>query len=254
MKAGLVLSGGGARGISHIGVIKALEEIGIKFNCISGTSSGAIVGALYSAGYTPDQIIDIILSTKIFRSMRPAWSWTGLLTIDVLKDTLLKHLPENNFSALKIPLTVATTDIKRGKSVYFSEGELIPAILASCCVPAVFNPVQLDGGVYVDGGLMDNLPAKVIRDRCDLLIGSHCNYISNDFDLKNIRSVIERSLLIAINGNTTVSKSYCDILIEPPGVGGYSGLDLRKAKELFETGYRFVKENFEYEDFFEKPL
>jgi NTE family protein len=225
--------------------------MGVNFSCISGTSSGAIVGSLFSHGYTADEILEIILATKLFRSMRPAWSWTGLLTIDALRNTLLKYLPENNFSALKIPMTIAATEIKRGKSVYFTEGELLPAILASCCVPAVFNPVQYREGIYVDGGLMDNLPAKIIRDRCDLLIGSHCNYISDDFDIKSIRSVIERSLLIAINGNTTVSKSYCDILIEPPGVGGYSGFDLGKAKELFNTGYNFVKDNFEYEDFFE---
>jgi NTE family protein len=150
-------------------------------------------------------------------------------------------------------MAIAATEIKKGKSEYFREGELIPAILASCCVPAVFNPIQFNGNLYVDGGLMDNLPAGAIRDQCDLLIGSHCNYIASEFDVRNFRSVIERSLLIAINGNTTISKRLCDILIEPPDVGHYSGFDLGKAKDLFETGYRFVKDNFAQEDF-EKKL
>jgi NTE family protein len=249
MKIGLALSGGGARGISHIGVIKGLEELGVKVDVIAGTSAGSIVGSLYAYGYTPDQIISEVLAAKLFRSMRPAWTWTGLLSLETLAASVAKLIPENNFSALKIPMTIAATEIRRGKPDYFTSGEIIPAIMASCCIPAVFNPIQLNGGLYVDGGLMDNLPSKSIRDQCDLLIGSHCNYINGEFDLKNFRSVIERSLLIAINGNTMVSKSLCDILIEPPDVGSYSGMDIGKAKDLFESGYRFVKENFSKEDF-----
>lgn len=248
MNVGLVLSGGGARGISHIGVIKGLQELGITVEQLSGTSAGAIVGTLFSCGYSPEEILEHILSANLFSSMRPAWSWTGLLSLDGLRNSLEKILPQN-FDGLKIPITIAATEIKRGKSVYFTEGELIPALLASCCVPAVFNPVQYNGGMYVDGGLMDNLPAKPIREKCDFLIGSHCNYISTEFDVRNFRSVIERSLLIAINGNTTVSKSLCDILIEPPDVGSYSGFDLKKAKDLFQSGYKFVKDNFSQEDF-----
>ncbi len=146
-------------------------------------------------------------------------------------------------------MTIAATDISAGKAAYFSTGELIPAILASSCVPAVFNPIHFNGGTYVDGGLVDNLPASAIRDRCDFLIGSHCNYISGAFDVKSFRSVIERSLLIAINGNTIASKSLCDILIEPPDVGNYSGFEIKKARDLFNAGYQFVHDNFKQEDF-----
>lgn len=249
MKIGLVLSGGGARGISHIGVIKGLEELGVKVSVLAGTSAGSIVGSLYAYGYSPDRILEEVLATKLFRSMRPAWTWTGLLSIEGISATMLRLMPENSFDALKIPLTVAATEIRKGRPEYFSSGELIPAVLASCCIPAVFNPIHINDGVYVDGGLMDNLPAKTIRDQCDLLIGSHCNYISGDFDLKNFRSVIERSLLIAINGNTMISKSLCDILIEPPDVGSFSGMEIGRAKDLFEAGYRFVIDNFSKRDF-----
>jgi len=249
MKIGLTLSGGGARGISHIGVLKALEEFGVTVSCISGTSAGSIVGSLYAYGLKPDNILELVISTSLFRAMRPAWTWTGLLNADGLRDTLLQHIPENTFESLKIPMTIAATDISAGKAAYFSTGELIPAILASSCVPAVFNPIHIDGGTYVDGGLVDNLPAAVIRDKCDLLIGSHCNYISGAFDVKSFRSVIERSLLIAINGNTVASKSLCDILIEPPDVGNYSGFEIKKAKDLFHAGYQFVHDNFKQDDF-----
>lgn len=248
-KYGLVLSGGGARGISHIGVLKALDEMGLKFDRLAGTSAGSIVGSLYAYGYTPDKILEIVLQTSFFKSVRPAWTMTGLFSLERLKDVLLKFMPENSFDALKIPITIAATEIVQGRPDYFSSGELIPSILASCCVPAVFSPVQINGHVYVDGGLMDNLPARCIHDEVDFLIGSHCNFITSEFNLVNFRSVIERSALIAISGNTTASKNLCDVLIEPPEVGKYSGMDLSRAKDLFDAGYNFTKANFTPRDF-----
>src|SRR5690349_3082192 len=222
MKVGLVLSGGGARGISHIGVLKALEELGVEIHCLAGASAGSIVGSLYSYGYAPEKILDIIVNASVFRSMRPAWALTGLLSLDGLRDILLKHIPENSFEVLKKPMTIAATEIRKGKAEYFDKGELMPAILASCCIPAVFNPITFNGGVYVDGGILDNLPARSIRSQCDLLIGSHCNPIIDEFDVKSFRNVIERSLLLAIYGNTAVNKSLCDVFIEPQAIGKIS--------------------------------
>ncbi|HEY9046392.1 MAG TPA: patatin-like phospholipase family protein [Ohtaekwangia sp.] len=249
MKIGIVLSGGGARGISHIGVLKALEEFGVKPTCMAGTSAGSIVGSLYSYGYTPEKILEIILATSLFKSVRPAWAWTGLFSLEGLREVLLRYMPENTYESLKLPMTIAATDIRKGKAVYFTKGELIPTILASCCVPAVFNPIHFQDRTFVDGGIVDNLPAQSIRDKCDFVIGSHCNYISEEADVKNFRNVIERSLLIAINGNTVMSKGLCDILIEPPDVGKVSGFDITKAKDLFDIGYKFTKTHFKPEDF-----
>jgi len=193
MKLGIVLSGGGARGISHLGVLKALEEYKVKFDCISGASVGALIGAFYSQGYSPEEILNDILTSRFYRSVRPAWRWTGLLSMEGLRDFLLKYLPHNEFESLKIPLVVAATDISHGKTAYFSSGELIPRLLASCCVPAVFSPVQLNGALYVDGGIMDNLPAKPIRQECDFLIGVHCNFLSDEFDARNTTALFNSS-------------------------------------------------------------
>jgi NTE family protein len=244
MVTGLVLSGGGARGVAHLGVIKALEEKGVSIDHISGTSAGAITGALYSYGYKPDEVLEIIAKTSFFRSIKFAWTLRGLLSIDGLHDVLLKHMPPNSFESLKIPLTVCATDIKRGRVEYFRKGELIPAILSSSCVPAVFDPYRFNGQLYLDGGILDNLPVKPIYDDCDVIIGSHCNFITSEFDVKNLRSVVERSLLMAINGNTSISKTLCDVLIEPPEIGKFSGFNLSDAKEIFEIGYQYTMETF----------
>ena len=245
MQIGLVLSGGGARGIAHIGIIKALREKGVNFATISGTSAGAVVGALHSYGYEADDMLEIIVKTSFLKHMRPALARTGLLKIENLKDVFLKYLPENDFDALKIPLILAATELKKGVTTYFSEGELITPILASCCVPVLFNPVKYRDGTYVDGGILNNLPVEPMLDTMDFIIGCHTNPIDDDFDVRNVKVLIERSLLMAINGNTQKRKEMCNLLIEPPGLKKYAGSELSKAREIFEVGYRFTIEHFD---------
>jgi NTE family protein len=244
MKLGLVLSGGGARGITHLGILKALEEMGVEFSIISGTSAGSIIGALYAYGYRSEEIFSVVKSLSFFKSLRPAWTRVGLLQMLWLQELLLKYIPENNFSALKIPLTVAATEIGKGEIHYFTEGELIPVVIASSSIPAVFNPVQFGEGTYVDGGILDNLPVKPIIDKCDFIVGLHCNSISENFNHLTIKSVIERSLLMAINANTQISRGMCNLFIEPPHLDRYTAFDIGRAQEIFDIGYKYTKENF----------
>src|SRR5688572_13632106 len=111
MTTGIALSGGGARGISHLGVLKALEELGVHLDYISGTSTGALVGALYSYGLRPEKILELIINTRFFSSLRPAWTWTGLVNMDGLRDLIMKQIPEDSFDALKIPLSITATNL-----------------------------------------------------------------------------------------------------------------------------------------------
>ena len=252
MKVGLVLSGGGARGVAHIGVIKALLELGVKIDMVSGTSAGAIVGALYAKGLNPEEILGAVSQLSLLKSVRPAWAWSGLLTMDGLNTLLHKHIPENDFKALKIPLTVAATEVRLGQVHYFSEGELIPAIISSCSIPAVFNPVSFNNHLYVDGGLLDNLPVRPIKEKCDFIIASHCNHIDSTYDEHSLRAIIERSLLLAVTANTTASRMQCDIVIEPPKLGRFSSLDMSRAQDIFDAGYKFTKDNY-LPHHFQKP-
>jgi NTE family protein len=249
MRIGLVLSGGGARGVAHIGVLKALEELGLKFSQIAGTSAGSIVGAMYAYGYSPDAIMDIIRQISFYRSLRPAWTWAGLLKMDFMKGLLLKHMPANSFEALKIPLTIAATEVYKGEIHYFTEGELVPAIMASCSIPAMFRPMSYRGGLYIDGGVIDNMPARPIRNDCDFIIGSHCNQLPKDFDATGMRKVIERTVLIATNTNTLVGKNFCDVFIEPPALARYGSFEIAKAQEIFDIAYGFTRDNFTREHF-----
>lgn len=246
-KIGIVLSGGGIRGIAHLGVLKALNYYNIFPNRFSGSSAGAIAGSLYCSGYSPDEILEIIIKTNYFKFIRPAISLTGLLKMETAKELYQKYLPENSFEALKIPLTVAATDIKRSKVAYFSEGELIPPVMASSCIPGMFDPIQINQHYYVDGGVLNNLPVEPLDGVCDVIIGVNSNHLPDEHNIKNIKNLIERTVIMSMNYNVYSRKNKCDYFIEPKGLARYGVFDYKKAPEIFHAGYdatiTFIEQN-----------
>lgn len=241
MKIGIVLSGGGARGFAHLGSIKALMELGFQPQMISGVSAGAIAGALVAAGYHPDKILEIFIATKLYRFLRLSVgrSFTGLLKMERVERLYELYLPDT-FEELKIPLTVCATDIQAGKSVFFSNGILIKPIMASCCIPVVFEPLRMNGGIYADGGLLNNLPVEPLLDKCDFIIGIHTNPINTALPLTSMRAIMERSLLLAIQNNVKDRAKKCDLFIEPPTLNRFTTFDSKKARDIFEIGYDYT--------------
>lgn len=246
-KIGLALSGGGVRGIAHLGVLKALNDQGIYPNRLSGSSAGAIAGALYCSGHNPSEILDIIIKTNYFKFLRPAISWTGILKMDVVEELFLKYIPDNTFESLQIPLTVAATDIKRGKVVYFSEGSLIRPLMASSCIPGMFDPIEINNRFYVDGGVLNNLPVEPLEGTCDYIIGVNCNHLPVEHTINNIKKLIERTVIMSMNYNVYSRKNKCDFFIEPKGLARYGVFDIKKSQQIFQAGYEsaliYIEEN-----------
>ncbi|MEX2591945.1 MAG: patatin-like phospholipase family protein [Anditalea sp.] len=237
-KIGIALSGGGVRGIAHLGVLKALNETGIFPDRVAGTSAGAIAGTMYCYGYTPDEIFDIIIKTKFFKFLRPAISWKGILKMDMLESLYGQFLAHNDFSNLKIPLTIAATDLSKGKVVYFSEGEIIKPLMASTCIPGMFDPISIEGDIYVDGGVLNNMPIDPLEGQCDYIIGVNCNHLPEVHNIGNIKKLIERTVIMAMNCNVYSRQKRCDSFIEPQCLGRYGAFDIKKAKEIFGEGYK----------------
>jgi NTE family protein len=235
---GLVLSGGAARGFAHLGVIKALEEFGMKPNIISGVSAGAIAGALYADGFTPEEILEIYTRKSIFEFMQMTVPKTGIFKATGLKETLKKNLRAKTFDELKIPLVVTATNLLEGKSEYFREGDLVEAILASSCVPVLFEAVLINKIPYIDGGVMNNMPVEPIAHLCKKLIGVYINPTGQISQLKGLVHIAERAFHLAIASEMRTKQSMFDVFIEPPEITNYSLFDLKKAPELFEVGYR----------------
>lgn len=156
-KVGLVLSGGGAKGAAEIGALKVIEQKGIKIDYIAGTSIGAIMGALYSAGYTPDELEDMF--SKISQEQGK-----NSLYIRTLISSLLEAKGISTFDDLKIPFRCVVADTKELKEVVLSEGSVLEAIMASSAIPYIYSNVEIDGHIYVDGGFYNNLPVDVVQN------------------------------------------------------------------------------------------
>ncbi len=242
MKIGLVLSGGGARGFAHVGVLKALVEEGFEPSLISGASSGGVVGALYANGYEPEAIMDIFAKAKIRSVFSLSTRLTGFLKLVRVEKFLETYIPHNSFEKLTIPLTINATDIEAGEIVYFDRGELIKPLLASSCIPVLFEPVKIADRWLVDGGTLNNLPVEPLLGKCDFIVGVHTNPCGATLPLINMRTVMERSLLLAIRNTIGERVLKCHFFVEPPDLSRFSTLDASKAKEIFSIGYQYMKE------------
>lgn len=249
MKTALILSGGGARGIAHVGVAQALAERGVRPDVISATSSGAFVGAMLAYGYAPADILKIIRETSFYPYFRLAIGATGLLHLRKMEEVFQKLIPENSFESLKTPLVVTATDVVLGEEVHFRSGELALPVLASCCIPGLFSPMHYQGRELVDGGVLNNLPVEPVSD-AGFLIGSHCNPFNLDKPLKRTTEVVYRSLILAMHTKTRMRGAQCDLLIEPPALSRFSIFDFRKADQLYEAGYSYAKNLLANSDFF----
>jgi NTE family protein len=237
IRIGLALSGGGARSFAHLGVLKALEELQLPVKVISGTSSGAIAAVLYGIGLTPEEIFQKVTETRFMRLIRPAFSRYGLINLNQLEETFKQYLEGKTFADLNPKVIVSATDINRGATVYFSEGEIIKPLVASSALPFLCQPVSYQDHLLVDGGLLNNLPIECLTEEADFIIGVHVNPIDHQREVKSLRDMVERTCQLAINNNVAPRMKLCDFLIEPPQLKNFRLLSLKNAREMYEAGY-----------------
>jgi NTE family protein len=235
---GVVLSGGGARGFAHLGVLKALNDSGIYPDVIAGTSAGALVGVLYADGYSPQEILRMMNTTSKLHYIRPTVPREGLLTISGIERILRENLRAKTFEDLKIPLFVTATDLNNGVVKYFQSGELLKPVIASASIPVLFNPVIIDKIHYVDGGVLDNMPVKPIEGMCDFLIGSFVNPTGYEKTVTSLVQIAERTFMLNMAKELDHKVKKFDMFIAPPELKNYKILDPEKAVEVFEIGYR----------------
>ncbi|MDD4922590.1 MAG: patatin-like phospholipase family protein [Bacteroidales bacterium] len=241
---GLALSGGGIKCLCHVGVLKAMDEAGTKPTLISGVSAGAVVGALYADGYSPDSILSLFENIEYSDFFRLEVPDGGLFSLDGFKEFLDTVLRAKTFEELKIPLRIVATDLDGGKSVVFDHGSLVDALVATCSVPILFCPYTINGVNYVDGGVLQNLPASVIRPDCKYLIGVSLGPLKADTYEKSISNIALRSYRFIFRSNANYDKTLCDMVIEPDSISRFNGGDVGRAREIFNIGYREAKRMF----------
>lgn len=233
----MVLSGGGARGIAHLGVIQYLQEKSIKPTIISGVSAGALVAAFIADGFSPFEVLELFTSKKLYHLMRLTFPRSGFLKANGLKEILSKNLRAKNIEDLRTPIIVTATNFNSGSVEYFSHGNLVDALLASTAIPTLFEVHKINGSTYFDGGIMDNLPIKPILGKCRKYIGVHVNPLGYLEKAGSPIQVAERAFHLAIGAELENKKSLFDIFIEPPELTEFGILDIKKAREIFDVGY-----------------
>lgn len=277
-KVGLVLSGGGAKGLAHIGALKVLEEAGVKVDYIGGTSMGAIVGALYAAGYSAKQLDSIfrdadftqLIQDKLPRSAKTFYekedSERYALTLpfrkfkisfpkalsggqniyNVLVKVLYPVRDVNDFSKLPTPFFCMATDVETGNQVLLDHGYLPEAIMASGAFPSLFEPTEIDGKVLIDGGVVNNYPVDEMRARgADIVIGVDVQHGLNKRDALTSAT----GILLQINNYRTANAmaekaQKTDVYIQPD-IGEYSVIDFGYAKEIIDSGEEAAKKQLE---------
>lgn len=244
-KLGLALSGGGAKGFAHLGVLKALEEKGLRPDVISGTSAGALAGSLYADGHSPEEILSFFQKKGFKEFAELTIPQTGIFKATRFRDFLKKHIRAKSFDELKIPIKIIATDIVEGKSVCFEKGSLIQSIIASCAYPIVFTPVEIENTHYVDGGLFKNFPVSIIRPDCQTVIGVNVSPLTRQKFKNSLLYIAERSFHYISVSNSLVDRKLCDILIETDKLSDFAMFTLDHSTEIFNIGYNIAIEELE---------
>ena len=237
-RIGLALGGGSARGFAHIGVLKSLDQAGIKPNVVAGTSAGALVGAFYAAGWTPWQIEEFFLQVRESDVADfSAAGKRGLLTGDALATLVQARLKGALIESLPIPFAAIATDLKTGEMQMLRTGPVADAVRASCSLPGIFVPKTVDGRELVDGGLVSPLPVGAARRMgCDIVIAVDVSAQPQPSDLSGLYEVILQSFDIMGRALSNQEALQADLLIRPE-TAPYSSSNFNVRRELIQAGY-----------------
>jgi len=246
-KLGMVLSGGGARGVAQIGILKALTEQGVEVEVLAGASAGAIVAALYAAGYSGEEMLDFFVEKNPLRFSKLSMVKPGIFDTEKVVGGFLEYFPDNSFEALDKPIFLAATDIVDGRPEIFASGPLIPAILASASTPLVFAPTEIDGHWYSDGGITNNFPVEPLLGHCDLILGVYATPLRRiqEKDLRSSLSVSMRAFEIGMYYSSKRKFHQCDLLLCPTELSRFGTFDAKHFEEIMRVGYRTASEQMD---------
>ncbi|MBE5746378.1 MAG: hypothetical protein E7359_03735 [Clostridiales bacterium] len=256
IKIGVALSGGGLCGVAHIGFLKALEENGIKIDMISGISMGSIIGGLYASGMTIQEMENSIgkinksdlFELNIFKLLKES-----IFTSKKIEKTLKQYLKVENIEDTKIKFYPQAVDILTGKLYTFENGSIVEALRASSCIPGLFPPVKKDNTYYVDGGIVENIPFNILKEKgADVIIAVNClNGYQTEGLPKNTLGMLMDSFYIMQEELWKLQKEKYKDNYDIYCFNGLDGTkpisaDLKKVSNLIENGYiegkKYIKE------------
>lgn len=237
-KVGLALGGGAVLGAAHIGVLKALEEQEIAITHIAGTSIGSLVAALFAFNKTADEIREIALELKWMNISDVSISKFALLSNEKLGEIITEQIGEQNIEDADIPLAIISTNISTGEKVVLDKGPVSKAVMASSCIPGLFEPVEIEGDLLVDGGIVENVPINSVKDLgADYILGVDLNARSGNEKPENILDVLINSFHFTLRAAAKLQKEEADLMIHPD-LSSFNYTDTDQVKDLIEQGYK----------------
>lgn len=239
----MALGGGAARGIAHIGALKALHENHFKPHCISGTSAGALVASYSAFGWEAESILEICSALNLSKLANFTLESGGLFSTNAIRRMLLRDLGDCRIEDAKIPLAICATDIETGEQLIFREGNLADAVCASMAVPGLFVPVKIAGRIVVDGGLIENVPISPLKEMgAGITVGIDLSYVTRYPKPQNTLDVVSNAINISIDHNTRRQLKKADISVTLD-LSDYSFTDNSgRVEELFHEGYSGMKD------------
>jgi len=236
-RVGLALGGGFARGIAHIGVLKALEEGGIRVDAIAGTSVGALIATAFASGAPLAEMEKHAAETQFKDFGRWTLSWMGLASNERLESYLHRFCVARDFEELKTPLAIAATDLSTGEPVHFTKGEIAPALRASCAYPGLFLPVEHQGRILVDGFLAAPVPVSAVQLLgAEFVIAVFLDSSPPDEKPASMLDVIGRSFAIMQRHANKSWQRKADVVIQPD-VAHFAWDDFARTPDLIAAGY-----------------
>ncbi len=240
-KIGLALGGGAVLGASHVGVLKAIEELDLEISYIAGTSIGAFVAAFYAFGKTPAEIEEIALKLTWMDISGISLFKNGLLSNEKLGDLISEYIGNEKIENAKIPLAMIATDIFTGKKVVLKKGNVAKGVMASTCLPGIFIPVEMNDVTLVDGGIVENVPIDTIKEMgADYVVGVDLNAKNKYEKPNNILDVIMNSFHFTLKAAAKYQTENADLLIMPD-LSEFNMADTSQVKDLIEQGYKDSK-------------
>lgn len=237
-KIGIAFGGGGARGMSHIGVIKAFEEFGLEFDYIAGTSVGSIIGAAYANGLSSEDMYKIAKDLRV-KDIRTNKIFFMPSKTDGLEKLMIETFGDINIEELKKPFSAVAVDIKTTKEVCISHGNLAKAVAGSCCVPGIFHPVEFGDKLFCDGGLQNTIPANIPRYfDCDYVVAVDCNSTRTyGTDSQKMIDVLSCSIRVLMKSNAVKGYVCSDVMIATDNKK-FKSTKLDGLQEMIEEGYK----------------
>jgi NTE family protein len=236
---GLALGGGAAKGVAHIGVLKALEDADIEVDYIAGTSVGAMIAALYAFKVDVETIGSLARRLTMSKVTSFKLNKTGFFSTESLRELMLEYVGDVAIEDAAIPLSIVATDINSGEEIVLSSGSVVDAVCASAAIPGIYIPVEINGRTLVDGGLVQNVPIEALQTAgAGVTIASHLNSVSHYQEISHVLDVMRNAFEIAVSQHTQDQLKEADLLISMD-LSDFSLRDnTERYDELFNIGHQ----------------